>query len=64
MDRTDYIYLSAAELYMELSARNKLHLLDDLERDGWITPTQRKDVRALKEALNDNSKVATKGVSN
>lgn len=55
--------MTSAEIYMELSKKNKLHLLDDLERDGWITPSQYKDVRSLKEALNDNSKMATKGVS-
>lgn len=63
MDRSNYIYMTSAEIYMELSKKNKLHLLDDLERDGWITPSQYKDVRSLKEALNDNSKMATKGVS-
>lgn len=64
MDRSNYIYLSAAELFVELSEKHKLHLLNDLERDGWITPTQRKDVKALKEALHDNSKVATRRLPN
>lgn len=63
MSKESYTELSSGELYLELLETNKLHLIDDLVKDGWITPMQFRDIRALKEGLDDNAKMATEGIS-
>ena len=55
MSKESYTELSSGELYLELLETNKLHLIDDLVKDGWITPMQFRDIRALKEGLDDNA---------